>query len=122
MPFLEYVLLAILRLAPAAAPAPAGTSSGPPIGTLTADSITQPSGGSPVAVAGIALVGQDTAGCHGRKVGGTGKKPPRHLASRRYPRKVTGRNTNGGVKPNMNQQPRPPRPRPAPSNSNKNSK
>ena len=44
MPLVEYVLLATLGSAPA------GTSSGPPIGTFTADSVTQPNGGSPVAV------------------------------------------------------------------------
>jgi hypothetical protein len=84
MPFVEYMLLVLLGSAPVAPTG--GTPSGR---TFTAGSITQPSGavaGDLDLNAGIALVVQDTAGCHGRKVGGTGKKPLHsRTAARRHP-------------------------------------
>ena len=119
MPIIEYMLLALLGSASAATPA--GTPAGPLTRTLTADAVTQPSGGTED------LLGQATGGSPGKQAG-PGKKG-RHVEARRHHRRGHRRTMSqssstagaGGVKPNMNAQPRPPRPRRA-SNSNKNSK
>ena len=106
MPFLEYILLALLGTAGAATP------GGPVTDTFTADALTQPSGGTE------GLLGQNRH--H--------KKPANRAGARKYPRlgrrypiyPSTG--NVGGVKRSANQQPPPQRHRAAPSNSNKNSK
>ena len=75
MPFIEYMLLAILGSSPAT------TQGTPSMRTLTADAIAQPGGGAEVNLdfnSGITLLGQDTGGCKGMAStgkGGTGKKP-----------------------------------------------
>ena len=70
MPFIEYMLLAILG----SAPATGGTSAS----TFTADAVSQPSGGT----AG------DPMGLFGQKKPTTGKKPLEHSkTSRRHHRK-----------------------------------
>ena len=130
MAFLEYMLLALLGSAGAT---PAGT----PVLTVTADAVTQPSGGT--GCEGIGLVGQVLKGSREN----VDKKGRHQVEARRRrrghkQRKVTGSPSKvssstggkGGVKPNMNAMPQPPghpvqtptpRPRRA-SNSNKNSK
>jgi hypothetical protein len=123
MALLEYMLLALLGSAGAATP------GGPVTRTFTADSVTQPSGGTECE--GIGLVGQVIKGSREN----VDKKGRHQVEARRRrrahkQRKVTDSPSKvssspggkGGVKPNMNQQPPPKRPRAAPSNSNKNSK
>ena len=76
MPFIEYMLLAILGSSPAAA------TGGSPR-NFSADSITQPSGGVEGNLdfnSGIAGLGQDTGGSTDRGQPGTGKKPIHHQA------------------------------------------
>src|SRR5215469_13287638 len=74
MPFIEYMLLAIL-----------GSSPAPTTGSprdFSANSITQPSGGVEGSLdfnSGIAVLGQDTGGSTDRTAG-TGKKPIHHQA------------------------------------------
>jgi hypothetical protein len=84
MPFFEYMLLAILGSAPAAIP------GATPERTITADAVTQPTGGTPVDVnAGIGLLGQDTGGSTDAGTGKkptTGKKPIEHTRSARHHR------------------------------------
>ena len=78
MPFVEYMLLAILGSAGAAAPG--ATPGGPSTRTFTADAITQPIGGTEgegYFNAGISLLAQAGGGT-------TGKKPAHHLESRRH--------------------------------------
>ena len=86
MPFLEYMLLAILGSAPAAIP------GGTPARTITADSITQPGGGTIGDLnAGIGLLGQATGGSTGASTGKkptTGKKPLEHTRSARHHRRT----------------------------------
>ena len=84
MPFFEYMLLAVLGSAPAAIP------GGTPARTITADSVTQPSGGTVSDLsAGIAFVGQDTGGDKGssKVKPETGKKPLEHARSARHHRR-----------------------------------
>jgi hypothetical protein len=74
MPFFKYVLLAILGSAGAAAPAV--TPGEPSPRTLTAEAITQPTGGTE------GLFGQATGGSPGKQAG-TGRKGRVHTRSRR---------------------------------------
>jgi hypothetical protein len=74
MPVFEYVLLALLGAAGAATPAE--TPSGPSLRTLTADIVTQPSGG----VEG--LFGQNTGGSTDKHAG-TGRKGRHYVEARR---------------------------------------
>jgi hypothetical protein len=116
MPIIEYMLLALLGSAGAATPG--GTPGGPFTRTFTADSVTQPSGGTE------GLLGEADTGRKGRRhLKATREHWKNHRRS-----KVTGAESKvsssggaGGSRPNTNAQPRPPRPRGA-SNSNKNSK
>jgi hypothetical protein len=96
MPFLEYMLLAILGAAPAATVGgmPSGATPGR---TITADCLTQPGGGTVGDPSvGIALAGQDTAGCHGRKLPTTGRKPLEHARSSRHHRRGHRHTKTGG--------------------------
>jgi hypothetical protein len=80
MPFIEYILLAILGSSPAAA------TGGSPR-NFSADSITQPSGGVEESLdfnSGIAMLGQDTGGSTDRAVPTTGKKPIHHESARHH--------------------------------------
>jgi hypothetical protein len=87
MPFIEYMLLAILGASPAAA-----TEGKAPMRTLNADAVTQPSGGAEGNLdfnSGIALLGQDTGGSKGTATKPeTGKKPLTHqrISARRHRR------------------------------------
>ena len=78
MPLLEYVLLALLGSVGTATPG--ATLGGAPARTLTADAITQPSGGTE------ALLGQATGGSTDRHAG-TGRKSVHHTAARRHYRR-----------------------------------
>ena len=86
MPFIEYMLLAILGASPAAT-----TEGTPSMRTITADAITQPSGGVEDNLdfsSEITMLGQDTGGCKGMAKAGTGKKPLTHqrVSARRHRR------------------------------------
>jgi len=86
MPLFEYMLLAILGSAPAATP------GGTPARTITADAVTQPSGGTiGDLTAGIGFLRQDTGGSTDRGTGKkptTGKKPLEHTRSARHHRRA----------------------------------
>jgi hypothetical protein len=108
MRFIEYVLAAILGSSGIAAAEP----TSPATRTLTADAITQPSGGTE------GLLGQIRH--HKKPANHAGAKKPYRPG--RHPKIATSGATNtGGIKRSANQQPRPPRPRANP-NTNKNSK
>jgi hypothetical protein len=74
MAFLEYMLLALLGSAGAAAPG--GTPGGSLTRTFTADAVTQPSGGTE------GLIVQATGGSTDKQAG-TGRKGRRHTEARR---------------------------------------
>jgi hypothetical protein len=74
MPFLEYMLLALLGSAGAATPSEAPTR------TFTADAVTQPSGGTED------LLAQATGGSPGKQAG-TGRKGRHHAEARRHHRR-----------------------------------
>jgi hypothetical protein len=83
MPVFEYVLLALLGSAGAAAPGT--TPENPAMRTITADAVTQPSGGADGDgnfSAGTGLPGQATGGSPGKQAG-TGRKGRSHLAARK---------------------------------------
>ena len=77
MPVFEYVLVAFLGAAGATS---AETPGGSSMRTLTADIVTQPSGGTE------GLLGQATSGSPGRQAG-TGRKGRRHVEARRRHRR-----------------------------------
>jgi hypothetical protein len=77
MPFFKYVLLAILGSAGAT---PGGTAGSPLTRTLSADAVTQPSGGTE------SLLGQATGGSTDKQAG-TGRKGRHHVEARRQHRK-----------------------------------
>jgi hypothetical protein len=77
MPFFKYVLLAILGSAGAT---PGGTPGGPLTRTLSADAVTQPSGGTE------GLLAQATGGSTDKHAG-TGRKSRHHVEARRQHRK-----------------------------------
>jgi hypothetical protein len=82
MPVFEYVLLALLGSAGAAAPET--TPGNPAMRTIAADAITQPNGGAEgnsSLGAGIGLPGQATGGSPGKQAG-TGRKGKTHFARR----------------------------------------
>ena len=95
MPVFEYVLLALLGSAGAAAPGT--TPENPAMRTITADAVTQPSGGAEAdgsLTAGIGLPGQATGGSPGKQAG-TGRKGKTHFSRRhrkghRHTRRATG--------------------------------
>ena len=97
MPFIEYMLLAILGSSPTT------TEGTPSARTLTAEAITQPSGGAEANLdlnSGITLLPQDTGGCKG--MAGTGKKPLHHQRTARHHRTHKGGkviNTRKGKEP-----------------------
>jgi len=85
---LEYALLAILGSAP---PTARGATPATPLTTpltMTADCVGQPSGGAAgdsCSSGGIGLIVQATGGDKASKTkSGTGKKPVKHLESRRH--------------------------------------
>jgi len=80
MPFIEYMLLAILGSAPGAVPG--GTAAR----TITADSVTQPSGGTVGDLNdGIGFIGQQPGDKTGTaKTPGTSKKPLVHARSTQH--------------------------------------
>ena len=78
MAFLEYMLVALLGSAGAAAPG--GTPGEPSTRTFTADAVTQPSGGTE------GLLGQATGGSTDKQAG-TGRKGRVHLEARRHHRR-----------------------------------
>ena len=73
MPVFEYVLVALLGAAGATSPE---TPGGPSMRTLTADIVTQPSGGTE------GLLGQATGGSTDKQAG-TGRKGRSHVEARR---------------------------------------
>jgi hypothetical protein len=76
MPFVEYMLLALLG---SGAAIPGETPGGPSPRTFTADAVTQPSGG----IEG--LLGQATGGSPGKQAG-TGRKGRVHTSARHHRR------------------------------------
>jgi hypothetical protein len=90
MPVFEYVLVALLGAAGATSPEMPG---GPSMRTLTADIVTQPSGGTE------GLLGQATSGSPSRHAD-TGRKGRRHVEARRRHRRHKHRRVNTtGKKP-----------------------